>query len=112
MPVRINATLYEANDEKMDIVVSSEDDGVLQDLTGSVIEVFIKTDADTPDNDPTTVKLSTETSGVTITDAVNGEARISFPNDLLPTTLWWRVDVLLNGLRKTACYGSLYVTNV
>lgn len=111
MPSRLNPKIYEGNDEKMSIIISDEDDGTPQNLTGATVEVYIKDASDTPDDDVSVVKLSNQTSGVSITDAAAGVALISFPNTISAGTLWWRVDVILSGSRKTACYGALTVVN-
>lgn len=114
MPERINVTLYESNDETMDIVVYEEPefDGqplVVQDLTGATIEVYVKPTKETDDDDPGNLLLSTQTSGIVVTDAENGAATVTFPDNITPGTHWWKVDVILNGQRKTACSGTFMI---
>jgi len=112
MPLRKNITLYEGNIETIALVVTTEDDGLAQDLTFATVEVYLKPNKDTDDGDASVVLLSTETGEVVKTTPLDGEATITFPSDLSAGTLWWRVDVIINNRRKTAVYGSLYVENI
>jgi hypothetical protein len=112
MPVRINLTLYEANPERATITVVQEDNNLPVDLTGGLIEVFVKPTATTADADGSVVKLSTTAGSVLISSpATAGIAVIIFPSTLSSGTKWWRADVVISGQRKTCAFGSLTVEN-
>lgn len=111
MPVRINLTLYEANPEKASITVIQEDNNAPQNLTGAVIEVYIKPTAATADADGSVVKLSTVTGEVVVTSIPNGTATITFPDTLSAGTKWYRADVIITGQRKTCVFGSITIVN-
>lgn len=111
MPDRLNILLYEGNVEKASLVITKEDDDTPQDITAAFIEVYIKPDRDVADNDGSVVKLSDSTGEVVKTSPLLGQATVTFPDDLPAGTLWWRVDVILSGQRKTACFGTLLIEN-
>jgi hypothetical protein len=58
-----------------------------------------------------TVKLSTGTGEVQITDPVNGLAVVTIPHTALATAglFWWRADAVISGSRKTGGYGPLEI---
>lgn len=109
MPVRLNLSLYEGNPEKASITIVQEDNNAPQNLTGAVVEAYVKSTRELADTDLSVTKLSTVSGGVVITSAENGTATITFPNTLPAGTHWWRVDVIIAGQRKTCAFGSLVV---
>lgn len=107
--------LNEANDETIKVTITTNvpSAGTPLDLTGKVVEAFLKTGAATADGDATTWKGSTATAEITVTDAAGGKASISVPAAAVTTAKkWWRCDVLTGGLRKTAAYGDVSVTDL
>jgi hypothetical protein len=111
MPVRTDLTLIEGNTETVKETVTDDDTGLPLNLSGKTVEFYIKADATVPDSDPSVVKLSTATSGVTITDAANGICQAAIPAQTAGV-YWRRLDVVSGSDRKTAIYGPLYVINV
>lgn len=103
-------TLMEHNDETLDVVIKKN--GTNLNITGYTIEAYLKTSATTADTDGTTIKLSTATGEITITDAPNGAAEVAIPaTDLADVThTFWRLDVLLSGKRNTVFSGKVTVT--
>lgn len=115
MANQMDLTLNENNDENVKVTITTNDptDGTAVDLTGKTVEAFVKPSKSTADADGSVWKGSTATSGVTVTDAAAGKATISIPASALTTTqTWWRCDVVSGGLRKTAVYGVLTVTDL
>lgn len=112
MAARVELVVYENNDETIDLAVTTVD-GDPYDLTGANLELLIKP-ADTPDDGPGVVVLSTGTGEITITDAAGGAATAEVSRTALadPGTRVWRVDVVRPGSRRTAMYGPLHVVNL
>jgi hypothetical protein len=108
---RKNITLYESNVERAVLTIIKQDDGTAQDITSAVIEVYIKANATTADGSAGVVKLSTETGEIVKTTPLSGICTVTFPDNIQSGTRWWRVDVILNNQRKTACYGSFTIEN-
>lgn len=106
--------LGQNNDETVQIVVTKHDsipsDGV-QDITGAIVDFYIKTTKETPDTDPSTVHLSTTTGEIILTNPTQGVAQVSVARTHLqtPGNLWYRVDVTSSGQLKTASNGPLVV---
>jgi hypothetical protein len=102
------------NDETLQATVqdhdSSPSDNVIN-ITGMQLDFYIKSAPLTPDTDPGTVHLSTATGEITLTDPVNGSARIFVARAHLQNagSLWYRLDVLSGGQLKTAGNGDLVV---
>jgi hypothetical protein len=108
-------TLIEGNNEDLLIHIKTNVPvaGTVLDLTGSTVEVYLKESANLADDHASTWKGSTATTGVVLTDAVNGVVTVSFPATVvLPTAKWWRVDVVKGGKRKTAVYGLVSVITI
>ncbi|SEF34398.1 hypothetical protein SAMN05421837_107369 [Amycolatopsis pretoriensis] len=108
-------TLNESNDENVKLIITTNvpTAGTALDLTGMSLEAFVKPTRATADSDGAVWKGTTTGGQVVITDAANGKATVSIPGSALTTTqTWWRVDVLSGGLRKTAIYGALTVTDL
>lgn len=114
MAVRTELVVYENNDEELDLVVTTLDDGAAYDLTGATLELVIKPSADTPDDDDGTVVLSSADGDITITDPAAGTATVTVDRSHLavPGTRAWRVDVVRPGSRRTAMYGPLHIINL
>jgi hypothetical protein len=108
---RRDLKLIEGNPETVRETITDEDTGLPLDLTGKVVNFYIKPGADTADTDPAVTKLSTSTGEVTVTDAAGGVCRVAVPAQQAGT-LWRRLDVVTTGQPKTAVYGPLYVLNV
>lgn len=108
-------TLNEANDETIlaTITTNQPSAGTPFDLTGLVVEAFVKVAAATPDTDPGVWKGTTETGEVVITDAVAGKVEINVPGSAVTSTKgWWRCDTVAAGKRKTAVYGVLTIIDL
>lgn len=115
MATKQDISLNENNDENIKVTATTNvpTDGTTLDLTGKTVEAFLKPSKSTSDGDSSVWKGSTATTGVTVTDAVNGKLTVSIPAANITTTQgWWRVDVLSGGLRKTAIYGVVTVVDL
>lgn len=109
MPTEQALTLYEANDEKLNFLITANISGFT--LIGTSIEAFVKASASTADNDAGVWKGTTGTGEVVIQDASNCYALV--PASAVTTTKhWYRLDVIYGGLRKTAAYGTLTVVDL
>lgn len=115
MAQKRDVTLNENNDEEILAVLTTNQpvaDTAL-DLTGKTLEAFLKVNASTSDTDPGTWKGTSTGGQVTVTSAPGGAISIAVPASAITTSMgWWRVDVLSGGLRKTALYGAVTVTNL
>jgi hypothetical protein len=108
-------TLNENNDEEILAALTTNQpaDDTALNLTGKTLEAFLKVSASTSDTDPGTWIGTSGGGQVTVTDAPGGEISIAVPASAVTTAMgWWRVDVLSGGLRKTALYGAVTVTNL
>lgn len=109
MPSEVALTLYENNDEKLNLTVSSNVVGFT--LVGKDLEAFVKASAATPDNDAGVWKGTSDDGDIVIDDG--DSAYVMIPAAALTTTKgWYRVDVISGGLRKTAVYGTLTVVDL
>ncbi len=109
MPSEVPLTLYENNDEKMNLTITSNVVGF--SLVGKSMEAFVKASAATPDNDAGVWTGDTTGGEIVIEDADN--AYVMVPAAAVTTTKgWYRVDVISGGLRKTAVYGPLTVVDL
>lgn len=109
MPTEQALRLYENNDEKLNFTVTSN----VEDFTliGTVVEVFVKASAATPDDDAGVWKGTSGGGEVVIEDGDN--CYVLVPATAVTTTKgWYRCDVIAGGLRKTAAYGSLEVVDL
>lgn len=108
-------TLYESNDETILVTITTNvpSPGTPLDLTGVVVEAFVKVAAATADSDPGVWTGSTATGEVVITDAAAGEVEVNVPGSAITTTKgWWRCDTVAAGKRKTASYGPLTIVDL
>lgn len=106
--------LNEANDETVRVVLTTNQPspGTALNLTGKTLEAFLKPSAATADGDSSVWK-GTTASEITVTDAPNGKASIAMPaSAVVLAKQWWRLDVISAGLRKTAVYGAVAVTDL
>lgn len=115
MAEKRDLTLNENNDEEIlaVLVTNQPADSTPLDLTGLSLEAFLKVSAATSDADGSTWKGTSVGGEVTVTAAANGEVSINVPASAVTTSMgWWRLDVLDGGLRKTALYGDVTVTDL
>lgn len=109
-------TLHQSNDEIVLVTITRQDtDDDLSLLTG--LEVVLKPDACSADDDELALVLSTTTPGqVTITSqsASTVTATVNIPAAALalPYGRFWRVDGLVGASRRTALYGPVTVVNL
>lgn len=111
MGQRRDLKLIEGNPETVRETITDDDTSLPLNLTGKVINFYIKPNADTADTALTVTKLSTTTGEITITDAINGVCAVAVPAQQAGT-LWRRLDVIISAQPKTAVYGPLYILNV
>lgn len=107
--------LNEGNDENVLVAVTTNrpTDGTPLDLTGAVVECFLKPSAATADADGSVWKGSTATGEITVTDAPAGEVEIEIPGTAVQQAKgFMRVDVIADGKRKTGPYGPVVVTDL
>lgn len=109
--------LHENNDETLAIAIVREDP--VDDLTAVVaLELYLKPDACTPDDDPATLKLtSADPAQISIAlprtaDRIDATAYIPRTALADPYNRWLRVDgVNSSGQRRTAISELVTVTN-
>lgn len=111
MGERRDLKLIEGNPEIVRESITDDDTDLPLNLTGKVINFYVKPSADVADASLSVTKLSTSTGEITVTDAVNGVCIVAVPPQAAGT-LWRRLDVVTAGQPKTAVYGPLYVLNV
>jgi hypothetical protein len=107
----VDISAGEFNDESWDFTITSASNPF--NITGLTIEAYFKTAAGVSDTDPSTVKLSTATGDITITDGPNGKGTVSLPStDLQPgdNLTFYRLDIIQSGKRHTALYGKVGIT--
>jgi hypothetical protein len=106
----VDIHLAEWNDETLNLTLTSG--GSALNITGMQLDVFLKTKAGVADTDGTTIKLSTVTGEVTITNGPGGLANVAVPAmDLSAVTIgFWRCDTVVGGKRNTAIFGTVSVT--
>jgi hypothetical protein len=107
-------TVFEGNDESVELAITDPDLSAAYDLTGAEIEFFIKATPDVLDADPSVVILSTTSGEIVVDDEAGGLATVTIERGHLstPGDLVWRVDVVRPGTRRTAAYGPLRVVNL
>jgi hypothetical protein len=112
VPTRRELVLLQRNDETVRLNITQDDTGDPQDLTGVTVEVFIKPNAETADDDDAVTVLSTATSAIVIDPpGSDGIAILTVPAEVTATAgeSWWRADCVVAGDRKTAMYGPFIV---
>ena len=114
MTLQQNLQLSERNDETINLVLLQPDGITPYNLTGATVRFFIKPSAASGDTDIDVILLSNVTSGIVVTDAVNGLATVTIPMADLPAPVakFWRVDVVAAGQTKTAMFGLLQITDL
>lgn len=114
MATQVDLTLHQSNNETIAITITTANAGA--DLSGiDGLEVVIKPDACTADNDEHTLMLTTASAEEVVilsetTSQVTAEAYV--PGTYLdePYDRVWRVDAIgSTGERRTALYGSVTV---
>ena len=111
MPSRRELVLLQRNDETVRLAITQDDTGDPQDLTGVTVEVFIKPNAETDDDDAAVTVLSTPTDIAIDPPSTDGIAILTVPAEVTATAgeSWWRADCVVAGDRKTAMYGPFIV---
>jgi hypothetical protein len=106
----VDIHLAEFNDETLNLAITSG--GSAQNLTGIELDMFLKTKAGVLDTDPSTIKLSTVTGEISITNPTGGLVTAAIPAmDLLGIGIgFYRVDLVVSGKRNTAIYGIVSIT--
>jgi hypothetical protein len=112
---RKDLTVFQANNEGLDLAITDETSGAAQDLTAKTLHLLIKTSQLTADSDMTTITLTSAGLNPPIvidTDPVTGLATVTIPySDLTgAANLWWRLDVVED--HKTVFYGDFTVLGV
>lgn len=107
--------LNENNDEEINAILSTNQPTVdtALNLTGLTLEAYLKASPSASDTDASTWKGTTTGGQIVVTVATAGKVSIKIPAASITTAMaWWRLDVLDTGLRKTALYGVVSVTNL
>ena len=113
--------LVEGNDPLRRFKLKVEDDAGVQtavDLTGAVVEIYIKVDNRKTDADTSTKKLSSADSSPRVTipsPATQGFVDIQFKStdfSQSPKTMWYHLDVIKSSNRETYAYGTIEFANV
>jgi hypothetical protein len=115
VPTRRELVLLQRNDENVRLNITQDDTGDPQDLTGVTVEVFIKPNAETADDDDAVTVLSTATSDIVVDPpGSDGIAILTVPAEVTATAgeSWWRADCVVSGDRKTAMYGPFIVRDL
>lgn len=99
------------------VVFTCRVDGAAIDLTGALIEMFLKADKATAETDAGVVKYSTEDGGVTIrtqSGATLGQCTVQMDaSDIgTPGKKRYRLDVTQNGRRLTYAFGRVIIKDV
>lgn len=113
MATRLDITLVQSNDEQVNLAFTEDDnDDLPQNITGAVINAYLKAAKTAADSTGTT--WSTSTGEIVVVSGVGGTARLNIPKAHLASAnrYWWRVDLILGGLTKTACFGFADVVDV
>lgn len=102
-------TLYQGNDETLDITVCEADTGDAYDLDDATVELLLKSHSYEPDSDATVLSTSAGELEITSTSDGTVRARIDRPHLDTPGTRWWRLDIVRPDTRRTAAYRELYL---
>lgn len=92
-----------------DIALAVTEDGEVAELgAAEAIELYLKPHRTTADDDPA-VTVLTVGDGITLTGS--GTATATIPAAAIATAgyMWWRLDVVMSGRRRTAIDGLLLV---
>lgn len=109
MATKLKLNLREGNNE--DVVLYATVSGVPRNITGRLLEVYIKVDANQSDADAD--RLASDNGYITVTDGTGGVAELSIPGSVLtPGKKFWRYDVVDGNNRKTHIFGTLEVANI
>lgn len=114
MPSEVALTLYEHNDETVDLVFYEDEARTIPlILDGRDVEMLVKTGKRQDDAEAETV--GTQDGSVIITDSIEGKAAALVPGSVVTTDkAFYRADAIevANGHRKTGVYGDLTVTDL
>lgn len=111
MPTRRELVLLQRNTETVTLTFTQADTGDPQDLAGVTVEVYVKANAETSDDDATLL-TTTGAGGIAVSSpSTDGAAVMTVPADLTADAgeSWWRADLVIGGDRKTAMYGPFIV---
>lgn len=105
MALRIPLGFFEFNDETLHVVILDKNMNPT-DCTGRSVEFVYKTDSSM--SEVSAIRIA----GV-FTDPLIGACDFSIPNaNVVLTNRFYRIDVLQNGLRKTAAYGPVNMVDL
>lgn len=109
MATSIKLRLREGNNE--DVVLYAIVNNEPRNITGRLLEVYIKIDAN--QDDAESDRLASDNGYINITDGPGGVAELTIPGSILtPDKKFWRYDVVDGNTRKTHLYGPLEVINI
>jgi hypothetical protein len=111
----VDLEIVEDNDAL--IVATCRVDGQAIDLTGSVVDFYLKPTKATDESDPSVVHYSTETGEVTLraqAGATLGQVEVRFRGTDVPNPEKWRyrLDVTTAERRLTFAFGRVVVLDV
>jgi hypothetical protein len=110
----VDITLAEFNDETLALAITSS--GSPLNLTGLTLEMYLKTASGVADTDPSTLKLSTVTGEIVITNPTGGLATAAIASSHLQpggtAYGWYRLDTINAGKRNTAIFGKVGITSL
>ena len=102
-------TLSEFNDESINLAITQN--GSAFNLAGVTVDMFFKANAGDSDSAGSTLKLSSGggSPAITITNAAGGLATATLASSFLQSEPYnfYRVDVVVSGLRSTCVYGAV-----
>ena len=84
-------------------------------LTGLVLEAYLKPTQASLDTDAGVYKLSTATGEIVVTNATGGLANMAIAAadlNLTTTPAFWRLDAVSAGKRNTIMYGAVHITDL
>ena len=115
MPTPVGLTLYEDNDEIIDLTITGAAGDDLSVVTA--VEVVIKPDVcESDDDDDALVLSSDDAAEITINTQTSTEitatAYVPASALALPYPRVWRADALVGSLRRTAMYGPVTVVDL
>lgn len=105
----INLTISEDDDATPTFAITDED-GPLN-LTSADVVAVIKTSEHVEDNASSGVYTLTEGSGITVTDAAQGQIQIAIPEAVTesPGFWWYKIRVTVGSATRTAITGWITI---
>lgn len=112
MPTETSVTLYEGNDEQLDLRVTDSTGSAVDITNVQDIEVYLK--ENTSENNSAAVLMSKVNGDITIVNGPQGKAQAQADRTtVVPSKTFIRGDVIdSNGRHKTFAYGELIVVNL